>query len=347
MADESSRSLHLACPAPPTLRHSDTPTNHSSTRHVGQGHQVSGTKPYHRYTIHCCLKIEQLAAMPGETKDSTLKNINSICLDVWKYIFDMLRPCAYERLHLRRLCRLFKDSLQPPPSGCYTEFPHQNHTSVNSLINRLNDLLFTPTILFLKEGHHQVINSHQWAATVAPRLLFTYPIKVIGSGRDKTFLYGGGIRIIGPKEDAGTNKVELSGMTIRDTAGATGLCADSGLSFSCDSMTFIRCGGDGVYASNTNGTLINCIVTQCGECGITCNSNALVKLEGSQTKVEGNVQDGDTEDYGLTTYGNSSRIHLLSPLTKESVSTNNPTNRASKRDYGGKGTIRTVDEFLG
>ena len=257
----------------------------------------------------------------------------------------MLRPCAYERLHLRRLCRLFKDSLQPPPSGCYTEFPHQNHTSVNSLINRLNDLLFTPTILFLKEGHHQVINSHQWAATVAPRLLFTYPIKVIGSGRDKTFLYGGGIRIIGPKEDAGTNKVELSGMTIRDTAGATGLCADSGLSFSCDSMTFIRCGGDGVYASNTNGTLINCIVTQCGECGITCNSNALVKLEGSQTKVEGNVQDGDTEDYGLTTYGNSSRIHLLSPLTILDVSRNNH-NGQNYGNWGDNGTgeIAIVDK---
>jgi hypothetical protein len=43
--------------------------------------------------------------------------------------------------------------------------------------------------------------------------------------------------------------------------------------------------------------------------------------------------------YGLRTFDTSSRIHLLFPLTQESVSTNN----GGGINYGGGGTIETVD----
>ena len=50
---------------------------------------------------------------------------------------------------------------------------------------------------------------------------------------------------------------------------------------------------------------------------------ALIEVEGRQTKVDGNgIGDGD-QRYGLYTCDTSSIIHLLFPLTKESVSTNN------------------------
>ena len=64
-------------------------------------------------------------------------------------------------------------------------------------------------------------------------------------------------------------------------------------------MTFTQCGGHGVYASNTKGRLINCVITQCGWSGIWCSINALIELEGSQTKVDGNVTSGRSDMYGL------------------------------------------------
>jgi len=103
-------------------------------------------------------------------------------------------------------------------------------------------------------------------------------------------------------------------------------------------MTFTQCGGFGVYASNTKGRLINCVITQCGSCGISCSSNALIELEGDQTKVDGNVTSGNPYQYGLNTYDTSSIIHLLYPLTKESVSTNNH----GGGNFGRGGTIQTV-----
>ena len=75
----------------------------------------------------------------------------------WKTIFSYIQPNDYERLHLRRLCNMFKASLKPPPKGVFTEFPHPNFTSLWSLMNRLNqvyeeDPSRAPTIFFINEG---------------------------------------------------------------------------------------------------------------------------------------------------------------------------------------------------
>ena len=112
----------------------------------------------------------------------------------------------------------------------------------------------------------------------------------------------------------------------------------NGLSFLCERMTFTQCGGHGVVAWNTKGRLINCVITQCEGCGIFCYDNALIELEGSQTKVDGN-DTSENGNYGLRTSDTSSTIHLLFPLTKESVSTNNN----GGGNYNSKGTIQTVD----
>ena len=108
-------------------------------------------------------------------------------------------------------------------------------------------------------------------------------------------------------------------------------------------MTFTHCGEDGVFASNTKGRLINCVITQCRRSGIHCWENALIELEGEQTRVDGNgTTSGHSDWYGFTTFNTSSRIHLLFPLTKESVSTNNHNGN----NYGGSGgTIETVESL--
>ncbi len=103
-----------------------------------------------------------------------------------------------------------------------------------------------------------------------------------------------------------------------------------------------QCGRHGVFAWNTKGRLINCVITQCGSSGIVCMRNALIELEGDQTKVDGNVTSGFSYWYGLNTCYTSSIIHLLFPLTKESVSTNN---RGGRNYTSGDGTIETVDAF--
>ena len=47
---------------------------------------------------------------------------------------------------------------------------------------------------------------------------------------------------------------------------------------------------------------------------------------------------GSSDEYGLHTWTSSSTIHLVSPLTKESVSINN----GGGGNYGGDGTIKTI-----
>jgi hypothetical protein len=162
-------------------------------------------------------------------------------------------------------------------------------------------------------------------------------MQIIGAGRDKTFIRGGGLDIQGTKEEG--KKVVMKELTMKGSSDF-GLFSNNGLSFLCDSMTFTQCSGSGVFASNTKGRLINCVITQCGGSGICCSQNALIELEGSQTKVDGNVTGGNSNWYGLDTYDTSSIIHLLFPLTKESVSTNN----SGGRNYGSllSGTIETV-----
>ena len=95
-------------------------------------------------------------------------------------------------------------------------------------------------------------------------------------------------------------------------------------------------------AQNTKGRLINCVITQCGLSGIASGKNALIELEGDQTKVGGNVTSG-YDCYGLHTSATSSIIHLLFPLTKESVSTNN--NGGGNYGSHNGGTIETVKSF--
>ena len=108
-------------------------------------------------------------------------------------------------------------------------------------------------------------------------------------------------------------------------------------------MTFTQSHRHGVLAKNTKGRLINCVITQCRWSGIWCRVNALIELEGDQTKVDGNVTDGYGYYYGLYTYDTSSTIHLLFPLTKDSVSTNNHGGR--NYDSLSGGIIETVNGF--
>ena len=141
----------------------------------------------------------------------------------------------------------------------------------------------------------------------------------------------------------------LKDMTI--TSNKWGLFGMNGLSFLCDSLVFqcITITFD-LYSlwyfwcvcakhKTLEKGLINCVITQCEQSGIYCDPNAVIELEGDQTKVDGNNIGGYSDWYGLQTYDTSSIIHLLFPLTKQSVSTNNH----GGGNYGGNGEITIVD----
>jgi hypothetical protein len=258
----------------------------------------------------------------------------------WTRIFALVGPTHSERVHLRLLCNMFNASL-PPGLGTgeykghvYTEYPHLNHPSLESLIVRCHQLYDedstrAPTIIFIKEGEHEVEGIY---------LIINYPLKIVGAGRDKTCIVGAGFLIRGTKEEG--KRVELTDMTVKGAKNRGLEGSFDRLSFLCKSITFTQCGAQGVFAFSTKGRLINCVITQCGLSGIYSGNNALIELEGDQTKVDGNVTSGRSGNYGLNTYYSSSKIHLLFPLTKESVSTNNQGG-----NYNDRGTIETVDSF--
>ena len=57
----------------------------------------------------------------------------------WSRIFSFLCvPDDKDRIPLRSLCRLFRDALKPP--HLWTTFPHPNYPTLNSLMDRLNEM---------------------------------------------------------------------------------------------------------------------------------------------------------------------------------------------------------------
>ena len=190
-------------------------------------------------------------------------------------------------------------------------------------------------LVVIKEGTFHIPATYNEWGDDENYVTFEYPIMIIGAGQDKTTIHGG-FQIKGTKEEK--KRVDMQGMTMKGSSGY-GLSAFDGLSFLCKDMTFTQC-RYGVLARDTKGRLINCVITQCGYDGIFCDENALIELEGDQTKVDGNVTSGNSSCYLLYTYDTSSTIHLLIPLTKESVSTNNH----GGGNYGGHGEIAIVDD---
>ena len=183
--------------------------------------------------------------------------------------------------------------------------------------------------IFLKDGVYNLKGE----------VKINYSMMIIGAGRNKTFIRDGGFLIKGIKEEG--KRVELKGMTINGSKKYVhGVVGSAGLSFLCVNITITQCGATGLCANNTRGRLINCVVTDCGMSGIRSSSNGLIELEGCQTKVERNGTNGFGGCYGLSTSSTAS-IHLLSPLTKESVSVNN----GGKGDCGGDGVIFEVVAF--
>ena len=60
-------------------------------------------------------------------------------------------------------------------------------------------------------------------------------------------------------------------------------------------------------------------------------------IDGNGTTIHHNCTSGSSSDYGLDTGNYFSSIHIVSPLTKETISKNN----GGGGNCGGNGTIKT------
>ena len=160
-------------------------------------------------------------------------------------------------------------------------------------------------------------------------------VTISGAGRGITFVQGGGFNIEGEKG----KKCTFMDITVQKTkyGGLFGWC---GMSFDCLRMHFDQCGHNGVRVGGTKGRLTNCQITQSYYSGVYSENNSTIDIEGEETMIEKNNTSGDDDSYGLDAYSSSSFIHILSPLTKESISQNNQNG-----NYNSDGTIQTVNSF--
>jgi hypothetical protein len=97
-------------------------------------------------------------------------------------------------------------------------------------------------------------------------------------------------------------------------------------SFTMEDVLVEKCGSSGVWVYGTGGVgrCTNVEVRQCGYSGVGACNGASITLIGAKTTVHHNCTRGDSDDYGLEVAGSSSStIQLVSPLTKETVSTDN------------------------
>jgi hypothetical protein len=214
------------------------------------------------------------------------------------------------------------------PEGAYSISP-----GTDLIESGLNDAISKGIYhIHLEPGIHTMTKT----LTIETQMTFS------GGGRGITIVQEHGFLILGKKDE----KCTFMDMSVQKTKSTghtqgAGLVGQNGMHFDCLRVHFDQCGGDGVAAYMTNGKLINCQITQCLLSGVVSLANSAIEIEGEDTMIENNNTDEYVGDhvyaYGLRASYLSSSIHILSPLTKESIKNNQYGN------YGGAGEIAIID----
>ena len=103
-----------------------------------------------------------------------------------------------------------------------------------------------------------------------------------------------------------------------------GVCGNNGASIHLDNVSVENSGYDGVSVWMTKrNTMKNCNVSHSKWNGLGVGNGGLMTIAGKTTTIHHNCTDVNSCCYGLRTCDSSSSILLVSPLTKELISTNN------------------------
>jgi len=244
-------------------------------------------------------------------------------------------------LSVRTLCRVFHTVLPGPTcAGVYTMYPHPNHASLNSLMNRLNEMACVEGInvehLFLANGVHVIEIYQDGLGRDCNIVNINLPISIIGESREHCIVMGG-LRMNGKKED----DVNVSNLTLRKSKGDGVWGSYNGASMHLDNVSVENSGGSGVHVQfSKRSTMKNCNVSHSKWSGLYVQNGGLVTIDGNGTTIHHNVTGKRSGYYGLCTYGFSSSIHLASSLTIETISKNN----GGGGNCGGVGTIKTITD---
>ena len=259
----------------------------------------------------------------------------------------------------RRYCLLFSRSLESStaPPSCAS---HGVWWSLTSLCLFLFFFQYgDPSTVFYDSSNggdiqavlNQVIAAGMTCLVLA-KCRYTYsgqflplqkPIKICGQGIGETILDGFGLIIRGSKSNG---SVVVEDLSIQGGTG-NGLHAQNGMDLivrRCKVEKFLR---HGVDAQNAHISCDDVQVVGCGWNGVlaqssataSCESSGTVKLSGENTRIEGNVTCGSSGHNGLYAYS-TSKIQIVAPLTKETISINN----RGGRNWGGPGTIEQVKQ---
>jgi len=243
-------------------------------------------------------------------------------------------------INLRSFSKLFHRALPPPP--LWTMFPHSNHTTIQSLVDHLEELQGdeessgnVPSVLFIEEGEFEYGGRDGGEGNF---VTMKKPLSMYGAGRGMTTLVGVGLKIQGKKSEG---IIEIEDLTIKGSEGS-GLNANYGMNVIMRGCSVEECKWCGVSAYGADISCDDLQVIGCGDSGVCAGYNATITLSGEGTSIQGNVTTGRSAYYGLEAEesGVQSVIHLVVPLTKEQISTNN----GGGGNWGGDGTIEQISK---
>jgi len=282
------------------------------------------------------LQPELISNAYKELHGITIREFTGGTKNLWLQVYSYLQPSHCTRIELKCLCRLFNDvekiitfnpncsPLKPIPRGSYTSFPHPKYATLRMLIYRLQvsetRWIILPSMLFIANGVYD---------EGGEILTINIPISIIGESCEHCIVMGG-LQMGGKTED----DINVSDLTLRESKG-TGVCGDDDASFHLDNVSVENSGGSGVFVNGTKrSTMKNCNVSHSKGSGLLVRGG-LMTIDGNGTTIHHNCTYGG---YGLRTYDSSSSIHLVSPLTIETISKNN----GGGGNHGGRGTIKTI-----
>jgi len=248
---------------------------------------------------------------------------------LWIRIFSYSGPTEKETMSLRRSCKLFSKALKPP---CWTLFPHPKYSSLRGLFNRFTELSESgstniPKLVLIENGIH-VIEDEDHGFVNCNYVVINVSISIVGESREHCVVVGG-LHMYGKKED----DVNVSNLTLRDSNNCGVLGNGASMHLDNVSVENIKYQGVRVNGSKRN-TMKNCNVSHSKWSGLEVSEGGLMTIDGNDTTIHHNGTDGGC---GLET-SSSSSIHLVSPLTKEMISTNNHRGK----NYFGRSIIETI-----
>ena len=223
-----------------------------------------------------------------------------------------------------RVCRslhhLWSHALAHPPHGLPLYVPH-DFATLKQAVERLRTHPTQHTTIVLGRGNHEVDKDTYGLHYLEIPSSMSSSLRLLGhpAALPSSVVVLGGLQIRRNLH----RTVHVQNLTLRQSNGGSGVVGQS--AFTMEAVVVEQC-GYGVYATGTagQGRCTNVDVRHCEKSGVNAVNGGSITLVGAKTTVHHNCTKGEQQTYGLYVYGTkSSTIHLVAPLTKEQVSTDN------------------------